>query len=109
LDGSVTVQDGFAEAALASRSSAYKLDEASLMLDPCGGARVPVLQSSRLLWRSEDVASGGYRVKSFAVINFGADRLRPTKTPSSDGVQVSGENMLCKAMLPNPHQFLLPR
>jgi hypothetical protein len=44
--------------------------------------------------------------KSFAVISIGADRLLPTKTPPEDGVRVSGEIMLCKAMLPRPHQFL---
>ena len=47
--------------------------------------------------------------KSFAVISDEADRLSPTKTPSVDGVRVSGEIMLCRAMLPHPRQFLLPK
>jgi hypothetical protein len=44
--------------------------------------------------------------KRFAVISIGADRLLPTKTPSANGVRVSGEIMLYRAMLPHPHQFL---
>lgn len=43
----------------------------------------------------------------FNVISFRADTVPPTKTLSSDGVRVSGENMLCKPMRrPNPCQFL---
>jgi hypothetical protein len=40
------------------------------------------------------------------VIAYQPTTQSPAKTPSADGVRVSGEIMLCRAMSPHPGQFL---